>query len=239
VLENVRIMAIDKMAKPKEVLVVQDEYGEVADEVFDDIETNAIYDSMREMLIYLTNIDCAAMDRVIQRRLDQLTGDKSYFSFERLNKLCWALGSVSGCMSSDDENKFVVSVIKELLNLCEKTSGKSNKALVASDIMYVVGQFPRFLCSHWPFLKTVIRKLNEFMHEKHPGVQDMASETFLKISKQTKHMFVMRQDGDKDPYVNELIRLIPDNLKDLEMGHRLEVYEGIGHMISQEQMPII
>jgi len=28
------------------------------------------------------------------------------------------------------------------------------------------------------------------MHEKHPGVQDMASETFLKISKQTKHMFV-------------------------------------------------
>jgi hypothetical protein len=30
-------------------------------------------------------------------------------------------------------------VIKELLNLCEKTSGKSNKALVAADIMYVVG----------------------------------------------------------------------------------------------------
>jgi exportin-1 len=93
-------------------------------------------------------------------------------------------------MTVEDENKFVVSVIKELLNLCEKTSGKSNKALVAADIMYVVGQFPRFLCSHWPFLKTVIRKLNEFMHEKHPGVQDMASETFLKISKQTKHMFV-------------------------------------------------
>lgn len=139
VLESVRIMAIDKMAKPKEVLVTQDEFGEVVEEVFDDIETNAIYETMREMLIYLTNIDCAAMDRVIQRRLDQLTGDKSFFSFERLNKLCWALGSVSGCMSSDDENKFVVSVIKELLNLCEKTSGKSNKALVAADIMYVVG----------------------------------------------------------------------------------------------------
>jgi len=42
-------------------------------------------------------------------------------------------------MQIEDENKFVVSVIKELLNLCEKTSGKSNKALVAADIMYVVG----------------------------------------------------------------------------------------------------
>lgn len=170
ILDEVRVMAIDKMAKPKEVLVTQDEFGEVVEEVFDDIEANAIYETMREMLIYLTNIDCASMDRVIQRRLDQLTGDKSFFSFERLNKLCWALGSISGCMSVEDENKFVVSVIKELLNLCEKTSGKSNKALVAADIMYVVGQFPRFLCSHWPFLKTVIRKLNEFMHEKHPGV---------------------------------------------------------------------
>jgi hypothetical protein len=28
------------------------------------------------------------------------------------------------------------------------------------------------------------------MREKHPGVQDMASETFLKLAKLTKHMFV-------------------------------------------------
>ena len=42
-------------------------------------------------------------------------------------------------MSNDDENKFVVLVIKELLNLCENTSGKHNKAQVATDIMYVVG----------------------------------------------------------------------------------------------------
>lgn len=92
-------------------------------------------------------------------------------------------------MSTDEENQFVVQVVKELLNLCEKKTGKSNKALVASNIMYVVGQFPNFLNKHWPFLKTVIKKLNEFMHEKHPGVQDMAAETFLKISKLTKHMF--------------------------------------------------
>lgn len=72
------------------------------------------------------------------------------------------------------------------------------------------------------------------MHEKHPGVQDMASETFLKISKQTKHMFVQRHDADKDPYVNELIRQIPENLKDLEQHQKLMVYEGIGYMISQE-----
>lgn len=130
---------INLMAKPKEVLVVIDENGEAVEEHFDDTETISIYETMRETLIFLTNIDTPAMDRVIQARLDKLTGDKTFFSFDRLNKLCWALGSISGCMSIEDENKFVVSVIKELLNLVEKTSGKSNKALIAADIMYVVG----------------------------------------------------------------------------------------------------
>lgn len=225
---------VDFMVKPKEVLVVIDENGEAVEEVFDDTETISVYETMRETLVYLTNIDKIGVDRVIQSRLDKITTDKSYFTFDRLNKLCWALGSISGCMLPDEENKFVVTVIKELLNLCEKTQGKSNKALVAADIMYVVGQFPRFLCSHWAFLKTVVKKLNEFMHEKHPGVQDMASETFLKISKLTKNMFISRNEHDKEPYVNDLIRQIPENLKDLESSQKLMVYEGIGHMISVE-----
>lgn len=36
---------------------------------------------------------------------------------------------------------------------------------------YVVGQYSRFLRAHWKFLKTVVHKLFEFMHETHPGVQ--------------------------------------------------------------------
>ena len=36
-----------------------------------------------------------------------------------------------------------VQVIKDLLSLCEMKRGKENKAVVASNIMYVVGQSPR------------------------------------------------------------------------------------------------
>ena len=45
------------------------------------------------------------------------------------------------------------------------------KAIIASNIMYIVGQYPRFLRAHWRFLKTVVNKLFEFMHETHEGVQ--------------------------------------------------------------------
>lgn len=139
ILYDLKETLIDTMAKPKEVLVVIDENGEAVEVNFDDVETIHIYELMRETLVCLTNIDNVAMDKCIQARLDSLTKDKQNFSFDKLNKLCYALGSISGCMSIDDENKFVVSVVKELLNLCEKTTGKSNKALVAADIMYVVG----------------------------------------------------------------------------------------------------
>jgi exportin-1 len=62
-----------------------------------------------------------------------------------------------------------VTVIKDLLGLTEMKRGKDNKAVCASDIMYIVGQYPRFLKAHWKFLKTVVNKLFEFMHETHEG----------------------------------------------------------------------
>ena len=69
----------------------------------------------------------------------------------------------------DVEKRFLVTVIKDLLGLTEMKRGKDNKAVVASNIMYIVGQYPRFLKAHWKFLKTVANKLFEFMHETHEG----------------------------------------------------------------------
>ena len=96
-------------------------------------------------------------------------------------------------MSEDDEKRFLVVVIKELLGLCENKRGKDNKAVIASNIMYTVGQYPRFLRAHWKFLKTVVNKLFEFMHETHDGVQDMACDTFIKISQKCRRLFVSTQ----------------------------------------------
>lgn len=69
-------------------------------------------------------------------------------------------------MHEEDEKRFLVTAIKDLLGLCEQKKGKDNKAIIASNIMYIVGQYPRFLRAHWKFLKTVVNKLFEFMHGK-------------------------------------------------------------------------
>merc|ERR1712048_423917 len=99
----------------------------------------------------------------------------------------------------------LVTVIKDLLGLCEQKRGKDNKAVIASNIMYVVGQYPRFLKAHWKFLKTVIFKLFEFMHENFPGVQEMAVDTFLKICQKCKKKFVIMQPNETLPFVDDLV----------------------------------
>lgn len=58
------------------------------------------------------------------------------WSWATLNTLCWAIGSISGSMQEEQENRFLVTVIRDLLNLCELTRGKDNKAIIASNIMY-------------------------------------------------------------------------------------------------------
>lgn len=77
-------------------------------------------------------------------------------------------------MPEEDEKRFLVIVIKDLLGLCEQKRGKDNKAIIASNIMYIVGQYPRFLRIHWRFLKTVINKLFEFMHGMQFCLQSLA-----------------------------------------------------------------
>lgn len=101
----------------------------------------------------------------------------------------------------------------------------------------MVGQYPRFLRAHWKFLKTVINKLFEFMHETHPGVQDMACDTFLKISIKCKRKFVIQQVGEGEPFVAELLRNLNDTIKLLEPHQVHAFYESVGHMIGAETDP--
>ncbi|KAJ6805232.1 protein EXPORTIN 1A [Iris pallida] len=232
-MSKLRMLMISRMAKPEEVLIVEDENGNIVRETMKDNDVLVQYKIMRETLIYLAHLDHEDTEQQMLKKLSkQLNGDD--WSWNSLNTLCWAIGSISGSMMEDQENRFLVMVIRDLLNLCEITKGKDNKAVIASNIMYVVGQYPRFLRAHWKFLKTVVNKLFEFMHETHPGVQDMACDTFLKIVQKCKRKFVITQVGENEPFVSELLSSLPNTVADLEPHQIHTFYESVGNMIQAE-----
>ncbi|WVZ12821.1 hypothetical protein V8G54_017351 [Vigna mungo] len=245
-MSKLRMLMICRMAKPEEVLIVEDENGNIVRETMKDNAVLVQYKIMRETLIYLSHLDHDDTEKQMLRKLSkQLSGED--WTWNNLNTLCWAIGSISGSMMEEQagfsnlgelapaqENRFLVMVIRDLLNLCEITKGKDNKAVIASNIMYVVGQYPRFLRAHWKFLKTVVNKLFEFMHETHPGVQDMACDTFLKIVQKCKRKFVITQVGENGPFVSELLTTLPNTIVDLEPHQIHSFYESVGYMIQAE-----
>ena len=101
--------------------------------------------------------------------------------------------------------------------------GKDNKAVVASNIMYIVGQYPRFLKAHWKFLKTVVNKLFEFMHETHEGFKIWLVTLLLRLPTSVKH-FVAVQANETEPFINE-IREIQQITEDLQPQQVHTFYE--------------
>ncbi|KAJ3042300.1 Karyopherin transporter [Rhizophlyctis rosea] len=230
-LSQLRTVMIERMVKPEEVLIVENDEGEIVREVLKESDTIVLYKSMREVLVYLTHLDTDDTERIMSEKLARQMDD-SEWSWDNLNKLCWAIGSISGAMNEEMEKKFLVTVIKDLLCLCELKRGKDNKAVVASNIMYIVGQYPRFLKAHWKFLKTVVNKLFEFMHEPHPGVQDMACDTFIKIAQKCRRHFTVQQPHEIMPFIEEILSQLEEHTRDLQPSQINTFYEAIGYMIA-------
>ena len=233
ILSKLRLVIIENMARPEEVLIVENEEGEIVREFVKESDTIQLYKSMREVLVYLTHLNVVDTEQIMNEKLARQI-DESEWSWHNINTLCWAIGSISGTMNEEMEKRFLVSVIKDLLSLTEIKRGKDNKAVVASNIMYIVGQYPRFLKAHWKFLKTVVNKLFEFMHETHEGVQDMACDTFIKITMKCKRHFVVTQPSEKEPFINEIIATIQNITEDLAPQQVHTFYEACGIIVSAQ-----
>eukprot|EP00917_Polyrhabdina_sp_WS-2016_P014275 GHVP01031273.1.p1 GENE.GHVP01031273.1~~GHVP01031273.1.p1 ORF type:complete len:1088 (-),score=200.61 GHVP01031273.1:2483-5746(-) len=245
VLTQMRQTLVTRMAKPEEVYVTYDEESGCVDKYYrPDTAEIALYHIMRETLIFLTNLGGEEMESVLtfflmkERENDPM---KQQWNPQPLNRLCWSVGSISGAMSPQRERKFLIVILGELLKLCEIKKGKDNKAVVASQVMYVIGQYPRFLKSYWKFFHTLLSKLFEFMEEAFPGVQDMACETLLKICKKCRKELgrpVPSGPDARGPYVIDLMNQLSRLLSSLSSAKQvLWVFEAIAWAISAADPP--
>ncbi|TRX92919.1 hypothetical protein FHL15_006325 [Xylaria flabelliformis] len=233
VLTNLRVVMIEKMVRPEEVLIVENDEGEIVREFVKESDTVQLYKTIRECLVYLTHLDVVDTENIMTEKLQKQV-DGTEWSWHNCNVLCWAIGSISLAMNEETEKRFLVTVIKDLLGLTEMKRGKDNKAVVASNIMYIVGQYPRFLKAHWKFLKTVVNKLFEFMHESHEGVQDMACDTFIKIARQCRRHFVALQPSENEAFIDEIVRSLQRITCDLTPQQVHTFYEACGYMVAAQ-----
>jgi len=221
-----------RMVKPYEVRLVEDDNGNVVWIEDNNTEQSELHILLAMYLYKLSIMFQGQLKEITKEELErQLNLNPEMLNRDRLYRLCWSIGCLSDILNVNDERAIVISVIKDLLTLCEKKVGKDNKACVASNIMYVVGQYPRFLKNHFKFLKTVIKKLFEFLLEIHPGVQDMASETLLKILVKTKEEFVYNFKQN-DNFIEGCCKNLNDNMHRISFNNLLFLYQGFGELLN-------
>lgn len=82
-----------------QVLIVENDEGEIVREFLKEIDTIVLYKTMRELLVYLTHLDVTDTETILTEKLAKQV-DGSEWSWQNLNTLCWAIGSISGAMST-------------------------------------------------------------------------------------------------------------------------------------------
>lgn len=94
-------------------MIVENDEGEIVREFMKESDTIVLYKSMREVLVYLTHLDVSDTETIMTDKLSKQVSleascvlgqadvqiDGSEWSWNNLNTLCWAIGSISGAMS--------------------------------------------------------------------------------------------------------------------------------------------
>lgn len=231
--KNVRFVLIRKMPKPEEVILVEDENGEVQRESMgDDVEALQLYAKVREAFIFYVKLDSRDTVQILYTLVDKQE-DRSEFGYKSLGTLCWSIGSIAGVLDVAMERTLFTRIVRTLLQLCRDCKRTSERAMVASNIMYVAGQYGRFLQTHLTFSHTVCKKLFEFMKESFDGVQDMAVDTFLKIATAVpRNFFDMDASQNGTPFIEYILGNIDDIVGLLNFSQINIFCEALGRVIS-------
>ena len=245
VLGDLAKVLILHMAQPPEVTISENEDGEIERADAKETAELDLYQSMSKCLQNITFIDRSLTEGPLLGMLKELAAavrsspQGAQWNSTLLSKITWAAGSIAGVTPSGDaeaeEKRFTYEIIRELLGLCNLHNSKTNRAIVASNVLFYCARHHRFLRSNHKFLRTVYRKLFEFMYEPTPGVKEMASDSFLVISRSCAHKLVDQIEelggSSFSPFVDSLVPEIQGFIKPLEPLQKCTVFEAIGLII--------
>ncbi len=208
-------VCVERMPKPTEVFIFVNELGEIVREKRVETIEIEFYQSMQTTMFRLGFcLGRYALNYFI-RRLNKFSVPEIVESlntaYEGFNKLCWSIGALAGVFEETEEREFFVSAINKLLVLCETRYRREERAIIASNVMFIIGQYKRFLKYNTEFMFVVVCKLFEFMREEYEGVREMACDNFLKICERCPNQFLIRRKGRVaiDVFIEELVTAAP------------------------------
>jgi len=226
---QVRRILVHFMERPEEIIICENDQGNVVKEQQKNTATVLLHKSMHDALCVLTNIDVNDTIEAIQ---ELITGVHQECTINNINRLSWSAGAVSGAIPSDEEKRFVLKILKELLGLFGEASTTEIQAVIASGIMYVCSRYPRFLMEHPQVLDVIIHKLIDFMHHTFEGIMDMAVDSFKTIAESCRRHFLTVHQGQSQTYLEDLLDGMDSIISDLSPELCISIFDAFSKIIA-------
>ena len=216
-----------KMPKPPEILIQIDSAGKIEKE--NQTETNEadIFKTVKNTLWIIARLET---DQLLQILLDLNSQINSSFDPELFSHFYWSVGAISGSLNKNKEAEFLGRILQPLITLCDSTSDENVRAIIASGIMYICAQYPRFISTSFEFFHVVIFKLFEFMNQTVPGICEMAVNTFKTIGQRAKSTFCIMKEGMEKPFIFEIIDHIDEILAPLNPVLRATIFDALSNI---------
>lgn len=229
ILPLVRRCLIEKMQRPDDIIIDQDESGNVVRETRRNTQTLMIYSIMKECLVYLTVIDPDDTIAAIQNMIDYIIHN---WQPEIYDRICWSVGAITRTLDFEKEKTFITRLLQVQLDMSRSTNNPNERAIIAAGIMHVCSQYPRFLQKFPTFLRTVVLKLFDFMHQDVEGVKEMAVASFKTIADGCKRQFLNVSQDSNQPFIVEIIQQYPSIVTNLSPELTIVFFDALSIVVS-------
>ncbi|KAI5171829.1 exportin-1 [Pancytospora epiphaga] len=221
---------VQNMPKPEEVFILVNDLGEVVRDR--QLETAEI-EFYKQMKNTVRELSCLIGEHAKKYFIHKAEGfinmrmvnDDLRTAYRSFNQTCWSIGALGGAFSEGEERNFFLAIMQSLLTLCEMRDRREERSIIASNIMFIIGQFHRFLKYSNEFMFVVLRKLFEFMGETCEGIKEMACDNFFKICERCPNQFFLRREGLL--FVDTVISDLGSIAGDLDFSLQRVVLEGL------------
>ena len=191
IIGQIQRIHIIKMERPEEITIVQDDNGNIVREQQRNTLTLILSQTMFETLGILTSVN---PKETLDAIFGYITQVSQQWNPDVFNRVCWSVGAITKVLPVEEEKVFITRFLKILFDMTQRMPDPQDRAVVASGLMYVCSQYPRFLMKYREFLLSVLKKLFEFMHQEVPGVKEMAVRSFQRIAEGCKRTFLAPAD---------------------------------------------
>ncbi|KAI5128216.1 exportin-1 [Nematocida parisii] len=229
ILSSLVPVLVAQMQRPEEVIIAENEDGEIILEKLVDTESIQHHKEMNELVYHISSMTPGGLGPYFCSEINKLRTGK--WTRDRLNKVSWAAGSIAGTSSPMGEKEFLTQSIQGLLAMCEEADEEGNRAVVASCLMYILVRNPLYLKTYPLLLEAICNKMLQFIIDVDlVGVSEMACDTLLKIMSSCHDVLRVPLAAGRQCYILDVFPHMPKLLNVLKPYLAEVLFEALSYL---------